>query len=355
MADQEKTCPIWGTPATCESFPNAGGVGPHWVRGFNVNSLRAGGCYAIEKQAYDAVKNPDFYDGAKARLTTWLIEQHLAGIENPPIDTNVIADVKKRHPLSVVERGDRLLKHIQSRVTAIGDTIKIPASGPDDAMLAWSESCKMSEVIYLLDYLVKSGFVEQPPYTYGDFVASGGGFGDPQFSNLKPNDQLPPSLASFREYAISPGGHAHLASRAADATQAFVAMWFDDSMSEAYDKGIQRAIVDAGYRPIRIDRKDHNNRIDDEIIAEIRRSRFLVADFTQGAAGARGGVYYEAGLAHGLNIPVIFTCRIDVIDKVHFDTRQYNHITWANSAELRKRLAKRISATIGDGPLRKAV
>ena len=58
-------------------------------------------------------------------------------------------------------------------------------------------------------------------------------------------------------------------------------MWFDLSMDEAYQNGIQPAIEDAGYEAVRIDRKDHNNKIDDEIIAEIRRSRFLVADFTQ--------------------------------------------------------------------------
>ncbi len=126
-------------------------------------------------------------------------------------------------------------------------------------------------------------------------------------------------------------------------------------MKAAYEEGVGPAIREAGYEPLRIDRKEHISKIDDEIIAEIRRSRFLVADFTQGDTGARGGVYYEAGFAHGLNIPVIFTCRTDAIDKVHFDTRQYNHITWENTAELRERLAKRISATLGDGPLKRAV
>jgi hypothetical protein len=53
-------------------------------------------------------------------------------------------------------------------------------------------------------------------------------------------------------------------------------------------------------------------------------------------------------------MPVIFTCRKDAIDKVHFDTRQYNHIVWETPEELRDRLAKRISATIGDGPGKKA-
>ena len=58
-----------------------------------------------------------------------------------------------------------------------------------------------------------------------------------------------------------------------------MAMWFDDEMDAAYSNGIEPAIIDAGYRPVRIDRKPDVNKIDDEIIAEIRRSRFLVSGF----------------------------------------------------------------------------
>ena len=128
-------------------------------------------------------------------------------------------------------------------------------------------------------------------------------------------------------------------------------MWFDDSMKEAYDQGIAPAIRDAGYEPVRVDQKEHVNKIDDEIVAEIRRSRFLVADFTQGRMGARGGVYYEAGFAQGLGIPVIFCCRKDRLRKVHFDTRQYNHIDWETPEDLRKRIVQQILAVIGDGPV----
>src|SRR5712672_2679134 len=39
-----------------------------------------------------------------------------------------------------------------------------------------------------------------------------------------------------------------------------------------------------------------STRFGDEIISQIRRSKFLIADFT----GRRGGVYFEAGLAMGL-------------------------------------------------------
>ncbi len=135
-----------------------------------------------------------------------------------------------------------------------------------------------------------------------------------------------------------------------DSAQAFVAMWLDDSMDEAFDNGVRLAIKDAGYNPLRIDQKPDIDKIDDEIIAEIRRSRFLVADFTHGEGGARGGVYFEAGFAHGLGIPVIYTCRNDMIDKLHFDTRQYAHIVWDTPEDLRSELKNRIIARIGEGP-----
>ena len=135
-----------------------------------------------------------------------------------------------------------------------------------------------------------------------------------------------------------------------DASQAFVAMWFDSSMDETYDNGIEPAIKKAGYKPLKINQKEHVNKIDDEIIAELRRSRFLVADFTHGEDGARGGVYYEAGFAHGLNLPVIFTCRKDAVETLHFDTNHYNHIVWTTPAELHEKLKNRILAVIGEGP-----
>ena len=103
---------------------------------------------------------------------------------------------------------------------------------------------------------------------------------------------------------------------------------------------------------MRIDRELDVDKIDDAIVANIRKSRFLVADFTHGKDGVRGGVYYEAGLAHGLNLPVIFTCRNDLVDELHFDTRQYVHILWdKNSLDgLYTELLNRIRARIGEGP-----
>jgi hypothetical protein len=163
--------------------------------------------------------------------------------------------------------------------------------------------------------------------------------------------ELVTQLGDDSRYSISPKGWSYLDSlRQANPEShiGFIAMWFDKSMDMAHT-AIQAGIRSAGYEPLRIDRKEHNNKIDDEIVAGIRRSKFLVADFT----GHRGGVYFEAGLATGLGLPVIWLCRKDELEKTHFDTRQYNFIVWEadKPSELAKALQNRIEATIGRGPL----
>ena len=131
-------------------------------------------------------------------------------------------------------------------------------------------------------------------------------------------------------------------------TQGFVAMWFNDKVAPAYNNAIAPGIRDAGYTPVRIDQVEHNDKIDDRILREIRRSRFVVAD----ATGNRGGVYYEAGFAQGLGIPVFWTARKGV--KLHFDVRQHNCTFWENDklGAFRKNLANRIAAVLGDGPIK---
>jgi len=125
--------------------------------------------------------------------------------------------------------------------------------------------------------------------------------------------------------------------------QAFVAMWFTPEMNDAWLSGFKPGIEDSKrFHALRIDKKEHNNKIDDEIVAEIRRSGLLVADFT----GDRGGVYFEAGLAQGIGLPVIWTCREEWFNKVHFDTRQYSHIVWREPKDLRESLDNRIRASL---------
>ncbi|HEX8195556.1 MAG TPA: hypothetical protein VF571_05035 [Pyrinomonadaceae bacterium] len=127
-----------------------------------------------------------------------------------------------------------------------------------------------------------------------------------------------------------------------DSDQAFVAMSYDPNLEEAWKSGLKPALIETGYSPIRMKDIEYNDKIDDRIVAEIRNSGLLVAEFT----GQRAGVYFEAGLAMGIGIPVIWICKETDVENLHFDTRQYNYITWVSFDELKEKLIYRIKATL---------
>ncbi len=126
--------------------------------------------------------------------------------------------------------------------------------------------------------------------------------------------------------------------------QAFVAMSFDENLRDMFENGMVPAAKECGFDAVRVDSQEHNDKICDRIIAEINRSRFVIADFTQN----KHGVYFEAGYALGLGIPVIWTCLREYQEKegLHFDTRQYNHILWENKEDLKIKLIPRINSTV---------
>ncbi len=167
-----------------------------------------------------------------------------------------------------------------------------------------------------------------------------------------------------------------------DSRQGFVAMWYADEMKPVYEAAIRPAIEfreegreEPRYRAVRVDGVEHVNDINDEMIAQIRRSKFLVCDLT----GYRGGVYFEAGFAYGLGLPVIYTCRKDWCDAdafvdaqgrpvkelrdsrgrrvsikkegIHFDLAHRNRIVWQGEtpdqlAAFKKQLTDRIQAVV---------
>lgn len=328
-------CPIWGRDFHAEGHEFIG-VGDQGVN----KSDRAGGSYFITAGAIRRVEQ--LTPQQKARLTTWLVNQREQGVNRPDVTEDIVAYAVDSRPLQIYERALRLLRFLTDKTRIVSDIVeltvkfsnKFPAAnrpsfpGSDRGTynglhlqaMARTESTEHSEVFYLAYYLETEGLI----------------------TNDSDGNIFQVTVAGYRRIE-------DLKTRV-DSSQAFVAMWFDPEMNKVYEEGIEPGIEDAGYRALRIDRKEHSNKIDDEIIAEIRRSRFLVADFTQGPDGARGGVYYEAGFAEGLRIPVIHTCRKDALEKLAFDTRQYKHIVWETVDELRIALRNRIRAVIEGGP-----
>lgn len=322
--DRQGQCFIWGTRAEIRPHPEKKYIDI-------VDSPRAGGEYC----AFSDTWLLSLDEETKTRLTSWLVKQRLLGVRCPEVDAKTANDENYGLALKINERADRLLKLIELESPTMGYQVNFYTENlnPEyytiyEKILAWSESTKESEVRFLLEYLQESGRITI------DNNLSGG------------------------TVIITPTGYIHLEEMKnveINSSQAFVVMWFDPSMSEIYEKGIKPAIVDSGYTPFRVDEPRDVDKIDDRIIAEIRRSRFIVADFTHDSKkGVRGNVYYEVGFARGLGRNVFSTCRGDLIEELPFDTRQYYHIAWGknNLEDLRKNLADRISAIVGDGPMK---
>ena len=347
--ENNKPCPIWGAnfQARVRRIRS--------TQLCHVDSPRAGGAFIV---SCDVVEDELERLSAeqKARLTTWLVDQRILGNESPEITTEVAEYARKRPPAPAHERADRLLRFLAKQSERVGDEVHLQLSSRvaekvrqfgatdmnEDALLAlrrsdsaaaWSDSTTFGEIRYLLDFLQRRAWLvveKRRLHVWERFDAQ------------------------HHVVNVTVDGHSRIADQVTnvDSSQAFVAMWFDESLDSVYEQAIEPAIKDAGYSALRIDRKPDVDKIDDEIIAEIRRSRFVVADFTHGDKGARGGVYFEAGFAYGLGKPVIYTCRNDMVDELHFDTRQYAHILWEteNTAQLRADLRNRIVARIGEGP-----
>lgn len=258
-------------------------------------------------------------DVIEAQLSGWLRERNILGVEIPLLTSTLLKSLVDELPnYGPLEKQRRLLKAIEALTDHPGkEVILIPEQS---VSLAWAEN--EVELKYYVDSLIERGLIE---------ISSS--------KNRSTSDPLYPVRITARGWEYIENDLTEFSSK----VQAFVAMSFDPALLPIFENAIAPAIDSNGYKPYRVDAEPHLDRIDAKIISEIRNSRFLVADVTQ----QKSGVYYEAGFAHGLGIPVIWCVQRDDLKNVHFDTRQYGHVLWEEEAELREKLSDYISATIG--------
>lgn len=281
------------------------------------------GNYAIQYEVQSEIKESDH-----GKLASILAQRKLRTgsdsvmiVKESPKDNKygeevTLDELLSLYPRSVVEILDEVLTNLSFLIDHPSQNIAIT---DDKIWILYSYDNESRD--YILRQLSELGFIE----TTGPQSMS-----DSPYPNVTIESG---GWARLQELQKRPSG---------GRDQAFVAMWFSEEMNVYYEKAIKPAIEQNGTKCIRIDLHEHNNKICDEIIKEINKSKYVVADFT----GNRGGVYYEAGFAHGLGIPVIWTIQKKDLKDVHFDTRQYNHIAYEGVEELRDKLTNRIQATI---------
>jgi nucleoside 2-deoxyribosyltransferase len=254
------------------------------------------------------------------KLSAWIRDRFELKMDIPEINSNSLTEIEKTLPdYNPSDKQLLFLKSIARKSKYPGDSVSLLPKF--DYPLAWASA--QEEFLFYIRYLIERGLLAHT------VEEEGKGFDDMSV-----------------DVEVSADGWEYLEQhekRAVELSQVFVAMSFSESMKTVWKQAIKPAITEAGFKAYRIDTELHIDRIDAKIIAEIKNSLFVVADVTE----QKHGVYFEAGYAIGKNLPVIWCVRKDDLANVHFDTRQYNHIVWKSTQELKEKLYDIICAVIG--------
>ena len=343
-----KKCPICNSPSDNEATNTFS---------TNCNCLRCG-IFEISKSGkIELFKQKDsgkYDDEKKANISGWISENQGSDII---LDAEKIKYLMTLKTPTVSEKATFILKYLAKQFPVAGMELILPFKtlrnlfiiSNDDNSTKWYLDSKLLPMLAL----GRITNIEEFQFIWMQYLIK-----EKRFISSTSN-QITPAGWAYLESLRQPNP---------DSKKAFVAMWFTDEMKEICEKYIKPAAEKAGgYKAEPITEKDYNGDINDAIIGEIRNSKFIIAGFT----GNRGGVYYEAGFAYGLHIPVIYSCREDwfnqfvkqsikikdskgiekvkkfnIFSQIHFDVNHHNFIVWKNEKDLYDQLLKRIKATI---------
>lgn len=124
---------------------------------------------------------------------------------------------------------------------------------------------------------------------------------------------------------------------------AFVIMAINPDKPELEDvyTAIKEVCSSFSINAYRADEIEHQDKITDRILAEIKSCEFLIADLTD----ERPNVYYEVGYAHANDKRPILYRKAGT--KLHFDLSVHNVPEYKNVTELKRLLEKRLEAILG--------
>ena len=269
----------------CPICDSTSALSPGQFDGVELNCQRCG-LFSITNSAFAIWKEKKPNSRQLANASGWIREH-----QDITINGDYVEFLSSLETPSTNTRAVRILITLGKMVSSISEELKIyvhkfsdygDPTNKDNLLrqqLFWlgiSYAENLEELRYLLsNYLdEESGFLRTRPDMNGAYLVQINANGHTYLSELKKTKLI--------------------------AKLAFV-QWYRESVLPVWTNAMEPAIKDAGYDAKRIDTVHHNNRIHDEVIAMLRRSKFVVADFT----GQRGGVYFEAGFALGLGLQVI--------------------------------------------------
>jgi len=253
------------------------------------------GQFSISRIAIDDLNLP-FREPKRRALASHLVRK-MQGQGKPPFLTDqFFASLSSRSLPSPIEAADNLLLWLAEKADGKpGATIDFDYSLP--LLIATVGVADSADVKWLTETLASNGWID------GLKSSSGRSISHLTLKGWNRVDQL---------------RHAQIASRFAF----FARRFSNPELDNIFEGCLRPAVKQTGYELRTVVQKA--GLIDSVIEDEIRRCRFLLADLSDDNAGA----YWESGFAEGLGKPVIYICKADKMENVHFDTNHRHTIPW---------------------------
>ena len=296
----------------------------HYIKNFVLNGLMAEidcercGKYKISRRLLD--DNP--WQDVRYLVSAWIRRENKSGLI-PKVgamveEENIISpewwSTRFKHmgfPETTIEKLDALLL---AYAESVSDNYQESVKTDRPKLISTVAAKNIDEIRGLTELLVEMGRLNEKKSSYGDAVVA-------------------QTISAQGWLQIDELRKANVASNTA-----FIAMWFSEH-TKNFRETIIAAVEYCGYRPVIVDQEEYSGFIMDQVVSLLRQAKFAIADFTcrreevnngEVKNGVRGGVYWESGMAYGLEKPLIHTCEDnpELRERIHFDVDQYNTIYW---------------------------
>lgn len=280
------------------------------------------GNYKIAHQALKLIPNElmDKYSDRKHIMSGYIREATDNDVRLDIINVNNFTNLINNEaiPRTIIEKADKLLLHILRKSRHVFDEVNVLLGQP---AIAYSKT--EADFINNFEALRQLGYINYSKVTV-----------------FTENDEE--EIALRCSLTIEGLKRAQLIEKGTYlAKQCFVGMWCGDGRMHIYDNYISTAIIECGYSPVILSDKESNNNTFDDMIMEIRKSKFVIIDLS----GHRPSAYYEGGFAHGLGKEIIYICKEEDFDEKHFHVN-HNILLWHDGDDLYTKLKHRILAAI---------
>ena len=250
--------------------------------------------------------------------------------------------VENWHPKTFLEKADKILLNIHSKLSFEGDYYTIDQDTINT--MFFCESSELKESNKIIDYGNQINFMLE--YF--------------QEAGLLRSFDKNIDISNTIDINITPKGYEkiyELQKNQSTNNKAFIAMAFNHGTDDTRE-AIRQGCINAGYEAVIVDEVLHGKQIVPEMLRLIRDTRFMIMDITDPNFGA----YFEAGYAQGLGKEVIITCSSAIFNKnwsdekltqeyikahkPHFDIAQRQILIWDDDADLTYKLEKWINSII---------